>query len=469
MRLIYSSPEPGPQAKELIERDQAVMFGAHTRTRELPLVVDRAEGMRIWDLDQREYLDFGAGYAVCATGHCHPEVVEAVEKQARRLLHISGTDFYYSPQLELAEALVQVTPGEFKKRVYFANSGAESLEAAFKLVRHYTRRPVVLAYLGGFHGRTFVGMSLSGSKQVQRSGFFPLIPEVIHLPYPYCYRCPFNLSYPDCRSGELEGIPMLPCVRYMTDVVLRQLVGPEDVAGIFVEPIQGEGGYIVPPPEFHPLLRAITKRYGILYVLDEIQTGLGRTGRMFACEHWGVEPDVICVAKAIASGLPLGATVARAELMDPEVDPRAWRPGSHGSTFGGNPVACAAGIATLKLIKEGLVENAARIGEYLLNSLSEMKERHRIIGDVRGKGLMIGIELVRDKLTKEPFPDTLTADHKNIKEVFMGSCFKRGLIVLGCGFNAIRLSPPLIISKGDADEALRIIEAVITEIEGQIG
>jgi 4-aminobutyrate aminotransferase len=452
----------------MIERDGKVMFGAHTRTPELPLAVDRAEGMRIWDLDQREYLDFGAGYAVCATGHCHPGVTKAIAEQTGRLLHISGSDFYYSSQLELAEHLVQITPGDFEKRVYFANSGAESLEAAFKLTRHYTRRSVVLAYLGSFHGRTFVGMSLSGSKQVQRSGFFPLIPEVVHLPYPYCYRCPFNLSYPDCRSGEFEGIPMLPCVRYMTDVIFRQLIGPEDVAALFVEPIQGEGGYIVPPPEFHPLLRAITARYGILYVLDEIQSGLGRTGRMFACEHWGVEPDVICLAKAIASGLPLGATVARAELMDSSIDPRAWRPGSHGSTFGGNPVACAAGIATLKLIEGGLVENAARIGEYLLNSLSEMRERHRIIGDVRGKGLMIGIELVKDKLTKEPFPEAVTADQKNIKEVFMGSCFKRGLLILGCGFNSIRLSPPLIISKGDADEGIRIIESVITEIEGQM-
>lgn len=461
--IDYTSPEIGEFSKEIIARDKRVMFGAHTRTREIPLVVDRAEGVKIWDVEGKEYLDFGAGFAVCATGHCHPEIVKAVEEQLKRLIHISGSDFYYRPQIELAEKLSEIAPGDFPKKLYFANSGAESLEAAFKLTRYYTRRSMVISFLGAFHGRTFVGMSLSGSKKVQRSGFFPLIPEVIHIPYPYCYRCPFNSKYPECIKGEFEGIPLLGCVRYLTEVIFKQLLDPEDVAAIFVEPIQGEGGYIVPPEEFHPLLKAITKNYGILYVADEIQTGLGRTGKMFALEHWEVESDVLCIAKAVASGLPMGATIGRAELMDGD---RAWPLGSHGSTFGGNPVVCAAGIRTIDIIlKNGLVDNAREVGSYMKDKLSEIKDRHKIIGDVRGLGLMLGMELVRDKETKERFPDKLTREGKNIKEVFMGEAFKRGLIILGCGFNSIRLSPPLILTKSEADEGLKIIEEVVERIE----
>lgn len=460
--IDYISPEIGELSKRIIERDKRVMFGAHTRTREIPLVVERAKGVRIWDVDGKEFLDFGAGFAVCATGHCHPEVIKAVEEQLRRLIHISGSDFYYLPQVELAEKLLEITPGEFPKKLYFANSGAESLEAAFKVARYYTKRPIVISFLGAFHGRTFVGMSLSGSKKVQRSGFFPLIPEVIHIPYPYCYNCPFNLEYPKCIKGEFEGIPLLRCVRYLTEVIFKQLLDPEDVAAIFVEPIQGEGGYIVPPKEFHPLLKAITRKYGILYVADEIQSGLGRTGKMFALEHWGVEPDILCTAKAVASGLPMGVTIGRAEYMDGD---RAWPPGSHGSTFGGNPVVCRAGIKTLELLKNGLVDNAREVGKYMKQRLLEIKDKHRIIGDVRGLGLMLGIELVKDKRTKERFPDRVTRDGKNIKEVFMGEAFKRGLIILGCGFNSIRLSPPLILTKSEADEGLEIIEEVVEWIE----
>ena len=463
--IDYVSPEIGELSKKIIERDKRVMFGAHTRTREIPLVVNKAEGVKIQSADGKEYLDFGAGYAVCATGHCHPEIVKAVEEQSKRLIHISGSDFYYLPQIELAEKLLEITPGDFPKKLYFANSGAESLEAAFKLTRYYTKRPMVISFLGAFHGRTFVGMSLSGSKKVQRSGFFPLIPEVIHTHYAYCYRCPFNLEYPKCIKGEFEGIPLLGCVRYLTEVIFKQLVDPEDVSAIFVEPIQGEGGYIVPPEEFHPLLNAVAKKYGILYVADEIQTGLGRTGKMFALEHWGVEPDVLCTAKAVASGFPMCATIGRAELMDGD---RAWPPGSHGSTFGGNPVVCVAGIKTLELLKNGLVDNAKEVGSYMKDRLLEMKDRHKIIGDVRGLGLMIGIELVKDKATKERFPDKLTRDGKNIKEVFMGEAFKRGLIILGCGFNSVRLSPPLILTKSEADEGLKIIEEAVEKIKGMV-
>ncbi len=467
--ISYRSPQVGPKATEIIRRDSKVMLGADTRTSDIPLVVERAEEMWVEDPDGRRYLDFGAGYAVCATGHCHPQVVEAINKQGGKLLHIGGSDFYYLPEVELAEKLVRLTPGDFPKRVYFANSGAESLEAAFKLTRYYTRRPKVISFLGAFHGRTYVGMSLSGSKKVQRAGFSPLIPEVIHIPYPYCYRCPFHLKYPSCKgSRKFEGIPLLPCVEYLLDTVFERLADPEEIAAIFVETIQGEGGYIVPPAEFHPLLRAISHKYGIILVVDEIQSGMGRTGKLFAIQHWGVEPDVICVAKALASGLPLGAVVARAELMDSAVDPRAWKRGAHGSTFGGNPVSCAAANQTIELLEGGLVENAARMGSYLQGKLQGIMERHRIIGDVRGKGLMLAFELVKDKESKERFPREVTSDGKGIQQVFVGSSFKKGLILFGCGFNSIRLSPPLVVSQRDADMALGVIEEVVTEIEAQL-
>lgn len=462
----YVSPKPGPKAQAIIERDKKVMFGANTRTPEIPLVVDHAKGVVIRDVDGKEYLDFGSGFAVCGTGHCHPEVVDAITDQARKLIHISGSDFYYMPQLELAEKIISITPGKFDKRIYFANSGVETLEAAIKVSRNFTRRPKMIAFLGAFHGRTFAGMTLSGSKKVQKAHFSPLIPEVVHIPYAYCYRCLYSLTYPDCKKREtIDGIPMLPCVGYLTDVIFEQLVDPEDVAAIFVEPIQGEGGYIVPPPEFHRLLRQITKKYGICLVLDEIQTGLGRTGKMFAIEHWDVEPDILCMAKAIASGLPLGAIVGRAEMMDEAVDKRAWKKGSHGSTFGGNPVACAAGVKTLELLQNGLVENAARIGKYLKDQLVEIMERHKIIGDVRGMGLMIGIELVRDRKTKERFPRELTGDGKGIVQIFTGTCFKKGLILYGAGFNCLRMSPPLILTREDANKGLEVFEEALEEIE----
>ncbi len=467
--ISYQSPQAGPIAAKIIGRDRKVMLGADTRTPEIPLVVERAEGMWVEDPDGKRYLDFGAGYAVVATGHCHPQVVKAIEEQSKRLLHIGGSDFYYLPEVELAEKLVRLTPGDFPKRVYFANSGAESLEAAFKLSRYYTRRPKVISFLGAFHGRTYVGMSLSGSKKVQRAGFSPLIPEVIHIPYPYCYRCSFHLKYPSCKgSRQFEGIPLLPCVEYLTDTVFERLIDPEEVSAIFVETIQGEGGYIVPPAEFHPLLRAISQRYGIILVLDEIQCGMGRTGKMFAIEHWGVEPDVVCIAKALASGLPLGAVVAKAELMDSEVDPRAWKRGAHGSTFGGNPVSCAAANQTIELLDGGLVENAAQVGGYLKGKLVEIMGHHRIIGDVRGKGLMLAFELVRDKESKERFPNQVTSDGKGIVQVFVGSAFKKGLILFGCGFNSIRLSPPLVVGQKEADLALGMIGEVVTEIESQL-
>jgi 4-aminobutyrate aminotransferase len=467
-KINYTSPEIGPKAQKLIDRDKKVMFGAHTRTRAIPLVVDYAKGARVIDIDGKTFLDFGAGFAVVGSGHCHPDILAAINKQMNKLIHISGCDFYYESQVELAEKLFQITPGDFEKRVYFGNSGVEGVSATLKIARHFTRRPRMISFLGGFHGRTFSGMTMSGSKKIQRAGFAPLIPEVYHIPFPYCYHCVFNETYPHCRRKEFDGVPLLYCLSYLTDVLFERLIDPEDVALILVEPIQGEGGYIVPPKEFLPALRKIASKYDIVLAFDEIQTGLGRTGKWFACNHVDVVPDIIIIAKAIASGLPMSATVSKAELQDPEINPKAWPHGAHGSTFGGNPVLAAAGVASLKVIENGLIENAGKIGKYLKENLTDIMKCHKIIGEVRGLGLMIGLELVQDKKTKEDFPKSVTNDGKNIKEVITGECFKRGLILYGAGFNSIRMSPPLIITKDDADEAIHIIDEVITNVEKQL-
>ncbi len=466
--LKYESPKIAKKAKRLIERDKKVMFGAHTRTREIPLVVDRAKGVWVITLDGKKYLDFGAGFAVVGTGHCHPEIIKAVNKQIRRLIHISGSDFYYEPQVALAEKLVKITPGNFDKRVYFGSSGAEAIEASLKIARYYTRRARMISFLGGFHGRTFAGMTMSGSKRVQRAHFSGLIPEVYHTPYPYCYHCIFNQTYPECIRKEFDGMPLIYCLSYLTDIIFERLIDPEDVALIMVEPIQGEGGYIVPPPEFLPALRKIADKYGIVLIFDEIQSGLGRTGKWFACDYVNVAPDIILIAKAIAAGLPMSATVGKAELMDSEIDSRAWVMGSHGSTFGGNPVIASAGIVSLELIESGLIENARVMGEYLKQGLIDIMNRHKIIGEVRGLGLMIGLEIVQHKETKQHFPRVVTRNGKNIKEVITGECFKRGLILYGAGFNSIRISPPLIITKNEADIALKIIEEVVSFVESQL-
>lgn len=467
-KIDYTSPEISEKAKALIDRDNEVMFGAHTRTREIPLVVDYARGARVIDIDGKNYLDFGAGFAVVGTGHCNLDVINAVNEQIRKLIHISGSDFYYEPQVELAEKLTKITPGDFKKKVYFGSSGAEAVEASIKIARHFTRRPCMISFIGAFHGRTFAGMTMSGSKKIQRAHFSPLIPEVYHIPFPYCYRCVFNETYPKCIKKDFEGIPLVYCLSYLTDVIFERLTDPEDVAMLLVEPIQGEGGYIVPPKEFLPALRKIADKYGIVLTFDEIQCGLGRTGKWFACDHVNTSPDVILIAKAIASGFPMSATVGKAELMDAHVDPKAWRTGAHGSTFGGNPVICAAGITSLKLIENGLIDNAARVGTFLKQKLVDLMNRHKIIGEVRGLGLMIGVELVRDKKTKEPFPTEVTEDGKNIKEVITGECFKRGLILYSAGISSVRMSPPLMITRDEAEEALRIFDEVLTTVERQL-
>jgi 4-aminobutyrate aminotransferase len=467
-KINYTSPDIGPNAQKLIDRDKKVMFGAHTRTREIPLAVDHAQGAYITDLDGKKFLDFGAGFAVVGTGHCHPEVIKAATEQLQKLIHISGCDFYYDSQVTLAEKLFKITPGDFEKRVYFGNSGVEGIAATLKIARHFTRRHRMLAFLGAFHGRTFSGMSMAGSKRIQRARFGPLIPEVTHIPYPYCYHCVFNETYPHCIRKDYEGVPLIYCLSYLTDVIFERIIDPEDVALMLVEPIQGEGGYITPPKEFLPALRKICDNHGIILGFDEIQCGLGRTGKWFACDHVNVIPDIMIIAKAIASGLPMSATVSKAELQDPQLNENAWRPGAHGSTFGGNPVIAAAAIASLNLIENGLIQNAAEIGRFLKHGLIDIMNRHVIIGEVRGLGLMIGIELVQDKNTRANFPPVVTNNGKNIKEVIIGECFKRGLILYGAGFNSLRISPPLIITEDDAQHALSIIEEVITWVEKQL-
>ncbi len=467
-KIKYTSPEISKKAQKLMDRDKRVMFGAHTRTREIPLVVDHAKGARVTDVDGKTYLDFGAGFAVVGTGHCHSDVIDAVTTQINRLIHISGSDFYYEPQLKLAEKLVEITPGRFDKKVYFGSSGAEAVEATLKIARHFTRRPRMISFIGAFHGRTFAGMTMSGSKRIQRAHFSSLIPEVYHIPFPYCYRCIFDKTYPGCITKDYDGVPLIHCLSYLTDVIFERLIDPEDVSLILVEPIQGEGGYIVPPKEFLPALRKIADKHSIVLAFDEIQCGLGRTGKWFACDHVNTAPDIVLIAKAIASGFPMSATVGKAELMDPEVNAMAWRPGAHGSTFGGNPVIAAAGIASLNIIEKELMKNAAEVGAFLKQEMTEIMNHHRILGEVRGLGLMIGIELVQDRTTREPFPQIVSSNGKNIKEVITGECFKRGLILYGAGVSSLRISPPLVITQDDAKEAVKIIEEVITNVEGQL-
>lgn len=426
---------PGPKARRLIIEDEKYTSTSYARV--YPLVVNQAQGAVVEDVDGNRFLDFTAGIAVCTTGHCHPRIVKAIRTQARKLIHMSGTDFYYQPMTELARKFAEISPGKTKKRVFFTNSGAESVEAAFKLARYKTHRLRMIAFLGAFHGRTLGALSLTASKVRQRRSFAPLVPDVTHVPYAYCYRCPYNLEYGSCD---------IACVEYIENTLFTKSVPPEEVAAIIVEPIQGEGGYIIPPPEFHQRLRQLTKKYGILYIVDEVQTGMGRTGKMFAIEHWNVEPDIICLAKGIASGMPLGIMVAGAKIM-------TWEKGAHASTFGGNPVSCQAALETIKLLEERLIKNAQRQGTYMLNQLKKMKYQYEIIGDVRGKGLMIAVEIVKNKHTKLQTPKK--------RDSIIQDCFRKGLLLLGCGESSVRFVPPLIITRKDADIALSIFEETL--------
>jgi len=430
---------PGPRAKEILALDARHLSPSYTRA--YPLVVRSGRGAVVEDVDGNQFLDFNAGIAVVATGHCHPKVVEAIQRQAAELIHMSGTDFYYPQLVRLAEKLAPLMPGPAEKRFYYGNSGTEAIEAAMKLARYSTGRDKFIAFLGAFHGRTMGALSLTASKAVQRRGFGPLLPGVFHVPYPNCYRCPYNLEPKSCS---------IECARVIEDRLFKGPLPSQETAAIFVEPIQGEGGYIVPRREFFDELRAIAARHGILIVADEVQSGCGRTGKMWASEHFGLEPDILAVAKGIASGLPLGVTAARADLM-------TWPPGAHASTFGGNPVALAAALATLELLEGGLIRNAEEVGRYIMDRIADWPKKHRLVGDVRGKGLMIGIELVRDKQTKEPAHD----ERDRVVEL----AFRRGVLVLGAGESTIRLSPSLVITRSQADFALHTLAECLEQSE----
>jgi 4-aminobutyrate aminotransferase len=432
------TPLPGPRATAIIQRDSEVLSPSYTRC--YPLVAARGEGAMIEDVDGNRFLDFNAGIAVASTGHCHPKVVEAIEEQSKRLIHMSGTDFYYENMVQLAEKLAAIAPGPGRHRVYFGNSGTEATEAAMKLARYHTGRDKFIAFTGSFHGRTMGALSLTGSKVVQRKGFGPLIPGVTHAHFPDPYRRPEGVSADDYAVS---------CVRYIEDELFRTIVPAEEVAGIVVEPIQGEGGYLVPPKAFLEELRHLADRHGILLIFDEVQCGMGRTGKMWAAEHFGVAPDIFTTAKGIASGLPLSAMIARAEVMD-------WGPGAHASTFGGNPVAVAAALATIELLEKELIANAAEIGNHLLERMRHWPKRFRHVGDVRGLGLMIGFELVRDQHTKDRAPE--------LRDRIQELAFERGLLVLGAGRNTIRLCPPLVITRDQADFALDTLEGCLKSV-----
>ena len=431
---------PGPKARAIIARDAAAVSTSYTR--DYPLVMARGEGALVEDVDGNVFLDCTAGIAVTATGHSHPDVVQAIVDQSRKFLHMSGTDFYYELQAQLGEELSAVAPMPGPHRSFFANSGTEANEAALKLAKYHTKRQNLIAFFGAFHGRTMGSLSLTASKLTQRRGFGTFVPGAFHAPYPDCYRCPVGAT-PESCAGE--------CLRFIEEQLFVHLVSPDDVAAIVVEPIQGEGGYLIPPDVFHQRLREIASQYGMLLVVDEVQTGMGRTGRMFAIEHTGVAPDVVTMAKGIASGLPLGVATARADVM-------SWPPGTHASTFGGNPVACAAALVTLRLLRDGLMRNAAVVGAHLLARVRGLMDRHPLVGDVRGRGLMIGIELVRDRHTKER---ATTERDRVVRE-----CFTRGLLVLGAGRNAIRLSPPLILTTDQADTAVAILDQALAAVRG---
>ncbi len=429
---------PGPKARAIIARDAQVLSPSYTRA--YPLVADRGEGAIIEDVDGNRLLDCSAGIAVVATGHCHPKVVEAIQRQAARLIHMSGTDFYYENMVELAEKLARLAPGGLPPRVYFGNSGTEAIEAAIKMARYHSGRGRFVAFFGGFHGRTMGSLALTASKSVQQKGFFPVMPGVHHVPYAYCYRCAYGKT-PDSCAVE--------CVKVIEQELFRTLVPAEEVAAIVVEPVQGEGGYIVPPKKFFDELRRLADKYGILLVFDEVQSGMGRTGKMFAAEHFDAVPDIMALAKGIASGMPLSATVARADLM-------SWKPGAHASTFGGNPVCVSAALATIELLERELVENAARIGSHMRARLDEFPQRFPTVGDVRGLGLMIGIELVRDQASKERAPE--------LRDRLLHMCFERGVLFLGAGPNSIRIAPPLVITADQADFAVDTLEACLRSL-----
>src|SRR6266436_4703140 len=433
---------PGPNAKRILAGDEKYISPSYTRS--YPLVAKRGRGIVVEDVDGNEFFDFSAGIAVTSTGHCHPQVVAAIQKQAGELIHMSGTDFYYESMVTLAERLSKLAPMPGPHRVYYGNSGAEAIECALKLARYYTKRQQVIAFFGAFHGRTMGALSLTASKPQQKRGFSPLVPGVTHVRYPDVYR--------GCAGGPQDADKFaLGCARYIEDKLFKTILAPEEVGAIFVEPIQGEGGYVIAPTIFMQELRRVCDKHGILLVVDEIQSGIGRTGKWFAVEHTGVHPDIVCMAKGVASGMPLGITMSKAEIMD-------WIPGSHASTFGGNPVCIAAALATLDVIeKEELLKNSQEVGGYLLKRMANWPKKHKIVGDVRGRGLMIGVEIVKDQKTQEYG----AAERDRIVEL----AFERGVLFLGCGPSTVRIAPPLIVTRDEADVAMDALEEAIAVVE----
>ncbi len=428
---------PGPKAAALIARDEKYLSPSYTR--DYPLVAARATGCKMEDVDGNLFLDLTAGIAVTATGHCHPQVVKAIQAQSEKLIHMSGTDFYYAPQTELAERLCRLMPGPGDKKIFFCNSGTEANEGAIKLARFYTGRTHLIGFYGAFHGRSCGSLSLTASKPVQKHGFLPLLPGVHHAPYPNPRRCP---------TGTTPEEFATQCVIWIQEQLFERVLPPKQVAAVVVEPIQGEGGYIVPPDNFLPELKALCEEHDILLILDEVQSGTGRTGKFFACEHSGVEPDIITMAKGIASGMPLGAVISRAEIM-------SWPPGAHASTFGGNPIACAAALATLDLVEQELMGNAAEQGAFLRQELLKLKQKYAFVIDVRGMGLMTAIEIVSSARDDESIA---------LRNTIIQEAFKRGLLLLGCGKSAIRFSPALSIRKEEIEVAMSILNDICREL-----
>jgi len=431
---------PGPKAKKIVERDAAVISPSFGRA--YPLVIERGEGNIIVDVDGNEFIDMNAGLAVCSVGHSHPKVVKAIKDQVDKFIHYSYTDFFYDDYVNLGEALHDLVPGKHRKKFFYGNSGAEAIEAALKVSRWHSQRQGILAYIGSFHGRTMGAVSLTASKPYQRRRFSPLVPGVEHIFYPYCYRCPFHLECPSCGYY---------CVDYIDEFLFHKYVPAEEVSMLLAEPIQGEGGYVVPPDGYFKKLKKLLDENGILLAADEVQSGIGRTGKWFAIEHWGVVPDIVCMAKGIAAGMPLGVMASRADIQD-------WTPGSHASTFGGNPVSCAAALAVIEVIKsEKLLENAQKEGAYIKKRLEEMMDKHPMMGDVRGKGLMVGVELVKDRETREYA--------KQETEDVMMECFRQGLAIVNCGVNVIRWMPPLTITRDLVDPSLEIFDKSLGKVE----
>ncbi len=440
--MVTALKLPGPLASSIIQRDEAVISASYPRA--YPFVMDRGKGCQVWDVDGNRFLDFAAGIAVVSTGHSHPQVVRAIQEQAEKFIHISS-DFYHEKWVRLGEKLDEIAPMRADTASFMTNSGTESIESAIKLARYYTGRTQFIGFLGGFHGRTMGAVTFTASKTHYHKGFYPLMNGVVHVPYPDAYR-PLLHS----RPGETYGQTV---VRYIEEEILGKILPSDEVAGILVESVQGEGGYIVPAEGFFPALRELCNRHGILLIVDEVQSGMGRTGKWWGIQHFDVEPDIVCVAKGIASGVPMGAIIAPKHIMN-------WTKGAHGNTYGGNPLACVAALATIHLIENGYLENAAVMGAYAREMADSLMIRHPSIGQVRGMGLMIGIEFVKDPITREP--------NEDLRDRVIDLAFERGLLLLGCGKSVVRLSPPLCVNQTELNEGFDILDEAIQLAENHV-